>query len=494
MAAMDASVLQLLALFVCLLGGGGNDLLDYLPTESYWSAKQTSLTIDAMLAELAPPKEEDWSGVIAQLASPDAQARQEAEQKVRQAGPAARKQLADAAKSPDAELAGRAGNLLRRLADDAVAADVRRLMAIRTLGEFGDAKALPALRSEVDSKSLFVAEYAQAAIAKIEGKPFARFRPVEAIAADAWNLPESVRCVAQLAPRGGRPVGYAELLAALKSNDAATRDSQLKELTDSVVQLAELVGNVRIDAITLGVDEHLSAERGAVFVAVRGLYDRDRLTTLLKLSKTVRRMAGDVEIFEPTGEFSATLPSNNELLIAAASRPQDEPIARMLALRKANQGGLRAAEPMAALIRGLDTTQPLWLATKVSPSYRELPIPLEPFDTVTLVGTQEKSGLNLKLTAEGLPNADPAAVAAAAQRVNLEIAKSLGALRPIVQVEPILRTGVDFLETVHAAAAGRTATVTGVLAASPATVLSLTMAIEQAEEPTPAPAEAPKVR
>ena len=44
-------------------------------------------------------------------------------------------------------------------------------VALRTLGELKDNSALPALQKNLDSKEAFVAEYAQRAIAQIEGKP-----------------------------------------------------------------------------------------------------------------------------------------------------------------------------------------------------------------------------------------------------------------------------------------------------------------------------------
>ena len=41
-------------LLLNLLTGGGNDLLDYLPTDAYWRQKSVSVSVDTMMAELKP--------------------------------------------------------------------------------------------------------------------------------------------------------------------------------------------------------------------------------------------------------------------------------------------------------------------------------------------------------------------------------------------------------------------------------------------------------
>jgi hypothetical protein len=97
------------AMMLVLLAGGGNDLLDYLPAKHYWQAKSVTVTTENLLAELkADPKDK--------------------------------------------------------------ATAVRRLMAIRTLGEQKDPNALPALKKLLGSKELFEDEYARRAVAAIEGR------------------------------------------------------------------------------------------------------------------------------------------------------------------------------------------------------------------------------------------------------------------------------------------------------------------------------------
>ena len=129
-------------LMLLLMSGGGNDLLDYVQAKAYWQLKGVPVTAAAMTGELAPPKAE---GAKEAAAGPQTAAK---------------------------------------------AAVVRRLMAIRTLGELKDAQALAVLQPLLKSTALFEAEYAQQAIAAIEGKPFARPRTAaKQMAQDPWLLP-----------------------------------------------------------------------------------------------------------------------------------------------------------------------------------------------------------------------------------------------------------------------------------------------------------------
>src|SRR4051812_1355960 len=103
-------------IFTMLLGGGsGNELLDIIPTDAYWKAKEVEVTATNILIELNSIKADDTSKASA----------------------------------------------------------VRRLMAIRTLGELKSADAVPSLKSQLESKEMFIAAYAQRALNAIEGKPTA---------------------------------------------------------------------------------------------------------------------------------------------------------------------------------------------------------------------------------------------------------------------------------------------------------------------------------
>src|SRR3954468_13520539 len=103
-------------IFTLLLGGGtGNDLLDLIPTDVYWKVKDVEPTVPNLMLELNSIKADDTSKAVA----------------------------------------------------------VRRLMAIRALGELKTPDAVNSLKAQLENKDMCVADYAQHAIDLIEGKPSA---------------------------------------------------------------------------------------------------------------------------------------------------------------------------------------------------------------------------------------------------------------------------------------------------------------------------------
>ena len=145
--------------------------------------------------------------------------------------------------------------LLAQIHDESKASAVRQLMAIRTLGEMKNLAALPVLRPLLDSKTPFVAEYAARAIATIEGKSLAQ-QPlsVEQRLKDVNLLPSKIDMAGQIAPIGSElPMPFDRILDRMpftlpQSRKQATIDLANKRL----MQIAELLGNIRLDCVTLG--------------------------------------------------------------------------------------------------------------------------------------------------------------------------------------------------------------------------------------------------
>ena len=157
-----------------LIGGGSGDLLDYVPTQSYWSDRGVSVTVDSMLEEAGPAAPQNIAGLIADLGAADPQAHDAAAQKIIKLGPVVLPQLREAAEGADPEIAERSTVIIRLLRPQITVAAVRRLMAVRALGELKDAKALPFLQSQLASSEMFMADYAQIAIGAIKGERIER--------------------------------------------------------------------------------------------------------------------------------------------------------------------------------------------------------------------------------------------------------------------------------------------------------------------------------
>src|SRR6185436_2471792 len=168
---MAGSFSMIFFLFTLISGGGGNHLLDYASTKAYWQSKGVAVSVQTMSAELKTSDAEDITQLVAQLASPDGNVRAGASKKIVQLGEAVLPQLEKAAETPDAEVAASVKTLIADISAASKKNAVRRLMAIRTLGELKKPEGLAALRPLLNAKQMFVAEYAARSIAQIEGKP-----------------------------------------------------------------------------------------------------------------------------------------------------------------------------------------------------------------------------------------------------------------------------------------------------------------------------------
>src|ERR1700730_8399327 len=85
---------------VFLAGGGGSDLADYISPADYWKHKDMQMTVEAMANEVKQIGPADLSKLIDDLASPDAQTRQDTADKIVAVGTAALKALHQASESP----------------------------------------------------------------------------------------------------------------------------------------------------------------------------------------------------------------------------------------------------------------------------------------------------------------------------------------------------------------------------------------------------------
>jgi len=202
--AMGFGMMEMLMLL--LSGGGwGNDLLDYLPTSAYWRAKGVEVSVERMTAELAVAEPADLAQLIRDLGADRHATREAASAKLRALGPVAIPALKKAAESDDPEVRTRAKELLEGLSGGAQANAIRRLMAIRTLGELKKPEALAALRPLLEAKEPFVADYAARAIATIEGRAHERAAASrEMLWRDLCLLPANCGIVAQLRMPGGQ--------------------------------------------------------------------------------------------------------------------------------------------------------------------------------------------------------------------------------------------------------------------------------------------------
>ena len=440
---MALSEFGLVTLITFLLGGGGSDLLDYLPTDAYWKVKEVVVTPEVLTATLKPTPVAEVGELVRQLDSPDAAVRDAAAAKIRAAGAGAIPTLQEETDSEIVETAQRAKALIQEITADMKPQSVRRLMAIRTLGERREQAGLDVLRPLLESKEPFVAEYAARAIARIEGKPFERPLDAEGMKKDLWLLPAQCAAVGQFAPRGGLAVPFDQALAPMQIRPEQ-KEERLQILTESVLELAERVGNVRIDGVTIGLSGDIGVRSGFLVAIIRGQFDRVAFSELVRQQGTPAGNTDGFDVFQPDGESAMFFASDTQAVFMAAPAGTALPLKAMTAAVKAGKGGLDAAADIAPLIKSADTTQPLWAVAHTTPEIRQF-IAFGGFDTVSLAATQDGSTFQIRLAAEG---SDAAKTAASVQELTAQLASAKKWFESNSPVMPPLKPVTQFLRSI----------------------------------------------
>lgn len=400
---MALSEFSLVSLISFLLGAGGGDLLDYVPTEVFWKAKNVVATVDVLTTELRPTPVAEVADLIAQLSSADAAMRDDAAAKIRAAGPGAIPALQGETDSDSVEVAGRAKSLIQEITANTKPASVRRLMAIRTLGEQKEKSALDILRPLLESTEPFVADYAARAVAAIDGRPHRRQDDGGAIAADIWLLPESTAAVVQYTPRAGLAVPFDRAVNAMHIREEQ-KTERIQALAEMVLILVDRVGNMRLDGITVGLSGDISDRTGSLVAVLRGQFDRIAFSELVRQTGTPAGNVEGLDVFQPDGESAMFFATDQQAVYMAAPAGTSLPLKEMAMAVREGKGGLDRAEGMADLVSHArakgDTKQALWAVVRTTPEIRQLPM-LSGFDTLTVVGRQDGPTFHFQLHAQG---------------------------------------------------------------------------------------------
>jgi hypothetical protein len=446
--------------------GGGNELVYYIPTKEYWQSKGVAVNVESMTAELKAP------------ATP-----------IQKMDPEALKSLEEAARSKEPAIADAARQLLVKQRAGDKPGQIRRLMAIRALGEMKDAKAVDALRPLTTSTEPFVADHATRALAQIEGKPVTyTAAPAETREKDLWLLPAGLGAVGQVSVGGGgEGKTLAQILAQLQP-EYGERVGQIPQmLIEHLLPLAEKTGNMRLDAVTVGAASNIGPEAGFFVAVFRGQYDTGAMKYVMS-QQARSEMVDGVEVFRPDSEVALFFPDGEHAVFIAGANREVLPVNSMIAHCKAGAGKLKENAELMPLIEGIDRRQAIWAAVRVSPAYRSVlfrdrePV-VNAFDTMTLVGKQEAAAMKLEVKAKGT---DPAQMKGAVERLQGLVQQGLAQTERMAQAQrtPMLQPWMDFLKSIQIAGEGTDATLTATLnPTSPAMLLMPMFGVRAAPVP-----------
>jgi hypothetical protein len=389
--------------------------------------------------------------------------REQAGKKIVAIGPGALQQLDEAAKDPgDVETATRSKALAEQIRSEAKALSVRRLMAIRTLGEMKNRDAMPALNKLLESKQMFEADYAKVAVAAIEGKPAPSGAAAPADRMKDVNLlPSRIDMVFQLVPTGGPPLSLEKMFDKLLANTpGANPQKAMEQVYPPILQLADAVGNVRLDSITLGWYMAPSGKPGNAVIIARGQFDSSAAIATLKKDQVQTKAFGDSEAYMLDETTALLFPSDGMAVMVAAEKEGELPMDETIAALKKGSGTFAANKDLNKLIAGVDTKQPFWMATKVN-DLREMFDFLGAFDTVTMVSSPQVGAkqptLAVQLTAAG---PDEKAVKSAIDTAQAELKQTIDLGAAQAKDLPLIQPIVDMAKSVKLQAKDKQATAT----------------------------------
>src|SRR5207237_10059 len=118
--------------------------------------------------------------------------------------------------------------------------------------------------------------------------------------------------------------GTADRFGRLVSEAPLPSGTDKAQFADGVLNMilagAEQFGNVRLDAVTLGLSGDFGENGGYIVAVLRGSYDARALSELARKAKVPAKKVGVVEVFEPGAEGAFFLPSDDLLVFMSSPR------------------------------------------------------------------------------------------------------------------------------------------------------------------------------
>lgn len=416
-------------LMLLLFSGCGNDLLDAIPSDGYWQMYNVPVTAATMMTELgvdpaaadqaaAPNGEADprakIRALVAQLGAKQYSDREAAQEELIKLGREAQPELEEATKHEDPEIAVRARNILEEIMPKVQVREhwrqmmeppegrqvkaVRRLMAIRTIGEKKYKQCLPLLRKLTESKVPFEADYARRAIARIEDRklehePF----DMKLRERDLAAVPQEIAGVGQFIQLPG--VGVAEMTVNMNVGERAYNSPRWR--MRSLLEMPVRVGNMRLEHATVFVSEEIGDDETSWFGAIlRGSYDEKALRDLASDQNMEQQKIADVDVFVGREVTIALVSDSMVVFFARPRRHAEMPVESVLkAVVSGEGGGIEKNEAIQALLKKVDRKND-YAVLLTSKAMQSLPV-LAPVRQMTLEVTRGPKEQQGRLTATG---------------------------------------------------------------------------------------------
>lgn len=456
-------------MLVLALCGGVRDLAGLVSTSAFWHAKGVTPTYDTLVHDLEPARAADVSKYIADLDSDEARDRDAAADKIAAVGTPAIPSLEEASKSATPEVATRARALIARIRVASKASSIRRLMAIRTLGELKDPRSLEILKPLLDSKDMFEADYARRAIAMIEGKSFDVPPASDAQRAYDLNLlPGQLDMVMQIAPRFDGRLTIDTAVDQIPG-DAQQKDKMREEAVGKIIQTLETTGNMRLDAVTWGFYAAPPGVPGNNIIIARGQFDSAALSEFFaKLSPTSEKV-GSASVFHFNADMAVLVTADNHVILLNREPGGDLGLDNITVALAKGSGHFSDNPDLPKLLKTVDLHAPLWGAAKLSPGLKQVAGPFEIFDTSTLWATQSLDDNKQVSTEFHLNGESPDAngLKLAVERTQAQLQQEIERGRQQEKLLPVIKPLVDFEQSIKLESSNGKVTASGQLSGMP---------------------------
>src|SRR5205823_6779677 len=144
------------------------------------------------------------------------------------------------------------------------------------------------------------------------------------------------------------------------------------QLSDAVIALADQVGNVRVEAVTLGVADTVGPNDGFAVAIVRGQYDAAAVNAMVhNLIPNAQAIEG-ADVYAPDDHSAFTFVADDRAIGFVGATQNKLPVKELLACARQNKGPLLSNPDIAKLIQAVPADGDLraWAVCKVSDSYR----------------------------------------------------------------------------------------------------------------------------
>jgi hypothetical protein len=415
----------LIALVLFFGGGGGKavDLLDTVPTDAYWQAKNITVSSEQLQADAGPDKApENVEELLKDLGAGEFVTRDKARRELERMGPAILPQLRPAVGSKDPEVAAVVSALVKGFTERGQERAIRRLMAIRTLGERREQAALVLLKGLVNSKELFVSDYALRAMAAIEGKTIEPVSHAQEFERDLALMPKETGILGQVMGDGQESFSLStaidDVMEVMKGPGVprlpAAREGQIdkKKLLSAAVKrvlsLVECTGNLRLDGATVAVSSDIGADTGWAIILIRGTYNPTAVQDAFRLARHVP--ATGLAANNPAAlarvdlddNVAALFPSQDQLVFVLGSKPAavTTAVREMTTSLQAGKGTLGENAKLMDLAKGVRKTGPAWLAAFPTADMKKDKL-FEGIDAFTLETTRGKEAVAFTFKGQG---------------------------------------------------------------------------------------------